>query len=120
MSYVTDEETNCAIDGTLRILRKKDLSLNDMEIPTMLFLSTEVGQKLIYRGISGTTGIISLPDDYLERIPIPVFEKSVRRKVTEFVLNSIKAKNQSEQLLAQAKQRVEELIEQEANKYKQA
>ena len=119
MSYVTDEETNCAIDGTLRILRKKDLSLNDMEIPTMLFLSTEVGQKLIYRGISGTTGIISLPDDYLKRIPIPVIEKSVRRKVTELVLNSIKAKNQSEQLLAQAKQRVEELIEQEANKYKQ-
>jgi len=116
MSYVTDKETNCAIDGTLRILRKKDLSLNDIEIPTMLFLSTEVGQKLIYRGISGTTGIISLPDDYLGRIPIPVFEKSVRRKVTELVLNSIKAKNQSEQLLAQAKHRVEELIEQEANK----
>lgn len=120
MSYVTAEETNCAIDGTLRILRKKDLSLNDMEIPTMLFLSTEIGQKLIYRGISGTTGIISLPDDYLERIPIPVIEKSVRRKVTELVLNSIKAKNQSEQLLAQAKQRVEELIEQEANKYNHA
>lgn len=119
MSYVTDKETNCAIDGTLRILRKKDLSLNDIEIPTMLFLSTEVGQKLIYRGISGTTGIISLPDDYLGRIPIPVFEKSVRRKVTELVLNSIIAKNQSEQLLAQAKHRVEELIEQEANKYKQ-
>lgn len=118
MSYVTDKETNCAIDGTLRILRKKDLSLNDIEIPTMLFLSTEVGQKLIYRGISGTTGIISLPDDYLGRIPIPVFEKSVRLKVTELVLNSIKAKNQSEQLLAQAKHRVEELIEQEANKYK--
>lgn len=118
MSYVTDKETNCAIDGTLRILRKKDLSLNDIEIPTMLFLSTEVGQKLIYRGISGTTGIISLPDDYLVRIPIPVFEKSVRLKVTELVLNSIKAKNQSEQLLAQAKHRVEELIEQEANKYK--
>ena len=117
MSYVTDKETNCAIDGTLRILRKKDLSLNDIEIPTMLFLSTEVGQKLIYRGISGTTGIISLPDDYLGRIPIPVFEKSVRRKVTELVLNSIKAKNQSEQQLAQAKHRVEELIEQEANKY---
>lgn len=118
MSYVTDKETNCAIDGTLRILRKKDLSLNDIEIPTMLFLSTEVGQKLIYRGISGTTGIISLPDDYLGRIPIPVFEKSVRLKVTELVLNSIKAKNQSEQLLAQAKHQVEELIEQEANKYK--
>lgn len=117
ISYVTDKETDCAIDGTLRILRKKDLLLNDIEIPTMLFLSTEIGQKLIYRGISGTTGIISLPDDYLGRIPIPVFEKSVRRKVTELVLNSIKAKNQSEQLLAQAKHRVEELIEQEANKY---
>ena len=118
ISYVTDDNANCAIDSTLRILRKKDLSLNDMEIPTMLFLSTEVGQKLIYRGISGTTGIISLPDDYLERIPIPVLEESVRRNVTELVLNSIKAKNHSEQLLAQAKHRVEELIEQEANKHK--
>lgn len=118
MSFVTDKETNCAIDGTLRILRKKDLSLNDIEIPTMLFLSTEVGQKLIYRGISGTTGIISLPDDYLGRIPIPVFEKSVCRRVTELVLNSIKAKNQSEQLLAQAKLRVEELIEQGSDKCK--
>lgn len=118
MSYVTDEDTNCAIDGTLRILRKKDISLSDIEIPTMLFLSTEVGQKLIYRGISGTTGIISLPDEYLARIPIPVFEKSVRRKVTELVIKSIKTKNQSEQLLAQAKRRVEEMIEQEANKNK--
>lgn len=117
ISYVTYNDTNCAIDGTLRILRKKDLSLNDMEIPTMLFLSTEIGQRLIYRGISGSTGIISLPDDYLVRIPIPVFEESVRRKVTELVLNSIKAKNHSEQLLAQAKHRVEELIEQEANKH---
>lgn len=117
MSYVTYDDTNCAIDGTLRILRKKDPSLNDMEIPTMLFLSTEIGQRLIYRGISGSTGIISLPDDYLVRIPIPVFEESVRRNVTELVLNSIKAKNHSEQLLAQAKHRVEELIEQEANKH---
>ena len=116
MSYVTSDDINCAIDGTLRILRKKALSLNDMEIPTMLFLSTEIGQRLIYRGVSGSTGIISLPDDYLVRTPIPIVEESVRRNVTELVLNSIKAKNKSEQLLAQAMHRVEELIEQDAYK----
>lgn len=117
-SYVTANDSDCAIDGTLRVLRRKNESLSNIEIPTMMFLATTVGQKLIYRGISGSTGIISLPDDYLAKIPIPVFRETVRQKVTELVLNSIKAKNHSEQLLAQAKRRVEELIEQEANKSK--
>lgn len=115
-SFITQDDINVAIDGTLRIFRKKDESLKYIEIPTMLFLSTEIGQKLIYRGIVGSTGIISVTDDYLAKIPIPMIEEPTRKKLTELVLKSIEAKKQSQVLLARAKSRVEELIEQEANK----
>ena len=115
-SFITQDDSGVAIDGTLRIFRKKDENLKYVEIPTMLFLSTEIGQKLIYRGIVGSTGIISVTDDYLAKIPVPMVDEPIRKKLTELVLKSIEAKKQSQALLARAKTRVEELIEQEANK----
>ena len=115
-SFITQDDSGVAIDGTLRIFRKKDENLKYVEIPTMLFLSTEIGQKLIYRGIVGSTGIISVTDDYLAKIPVPMVDEPIRKKLTELVLKSIDAKKQSQALLARAKTRVEELIEQEANK----
>ena len=115
MSYISKDDVNCNIDGTIRILRKKNTTAMNVEIPAMLFLSTDVGQKLIYRGIVGSTGIISLPDEYIKTIPIPKFSEHLCKTTTKLVLKSIESKKQSEQLLSQAKQRVEELIEQEAN-----
>ena len=88
-SFITQDDSGVAIDGTLRIFRKKDENLKYVEIPTMLFLSTEIGQKLIYRGIVGSTGIISVTDDYLAKIPVPMVDEPIRKKLTELVLKSI-------------------------------
>lgn len=116
LSYITAENSCCTIDGTLRIFRKKDDSIENIEIPTMLFLSSEIGQRLIYRGVVGSTGIISVTDDYLANIPIPLVEESLRKQLTELVKKSIQAQSDSMKLLTQAKNRIEELIEQKAGK----
>lgn len=116
MSFIQTLEQDYVVDGTIRVLRKKFETPDNFEIPTMLFLSTKIGQELIYRGIVGSTGIISLPDDYLYKIPIPQFDVELCYKLTQLVKDSITAKKESKSLLAQAKNRVEELIEAAATK----
>ena len=115
MSYIFELEQDFIVDGTIRVLRKRDETPANYEIPTLLFLSSKVGQELIYRGIVGSTGIISLPDDFLNKIPLPQFETKFCLKISKLVKNSMLAKKQSQQLLADAKARVEQLIEEAAN-----
>lgn len=110
ISYVFDDSSKAIIDGTLRILRSKE-GFNNQSIPALLFLTSEYGQILIYKGIIGSTGIISLPDSHLKNIKIPIINSEAAEKITEMVLSSYNARKESEQLLEQAKRRVEELIE---------
>ena len=112
ISYVNSINSRYIVDGTIRILRKKSSIKEKIAIPTMLFYSTKAGQVLIYRGIVGSTGIISLPDDYLHKLPVPYFNDTLCERISELVIKSQNAKIESQQLLEQAKQRVEELIEQ--------
>lgn len=110
ISYVFDDSSKAIIDGTLRVLRAKD-GFNNQIIPAMLFLTSHYGQILIYKGIIGSTGIISLPDNHLKNIKIPIIENEVAKNITQLVVDSYNARKESEQLLEQAKRRVEELIE---------
>lgn len=110
ISYVFDDSTDAIIDGTLRILRAKegfDLHI----IPTLLFLTSAYGQILIYQGIIGTTGIISLPNYHLKNIKIPILDINIVKKINSLVIDSNRIKKESELLLEQAKKRVEDLIE---------
>lgn len=116
MSFIHLLEKEYIVDGTIRVLRKKNNTPANYEIPTLLFLSSKIGQELIYRGIVGSTGIISLPDEYLKRIPIPDFSSKLCDELSELVKTSMIAKKQSKELLAQAKNRVEQLIEEAATK----
>lgn len=116
MSYIHLLEKEYIVDGTIRILRKKNDAPANYEIPTLLFLSSKAGQELIYRGIVGSTGIISLPDEFLNRIPVPKFSKELALKVSEMVKQSMVAKKQSKDLLTLAKNRVVEIIEEAATK----
>jgi hypothetical protein len=111
MSYIHLLEKEFIVDGTIRILRKKNNTPDNYEIPTLLFLSSKAGQELIYRGIVGSTGIISLPDEFLSKIPVPKFSKELALNVSEMVKKSMITRKQSKDLLAQAKNRVEQLIE---------
>jgi len=116
MSYVFSLDEDMVVDGTIRVFRRKSSTPINYEIPTLLFLSTKVGQELIYRGIVGSTGIISLPDDYLSKIPIPHFPEELCLELTRLVKESMMAKRESKRLLEEAKTRVEQLIEEAANK----
>lgn len=115
VSFVNRGEDNVVIDGTLRILRKKNNVTTDIEIPTLLYLTSKIGQELIYRGIVGSTGIISLPDNYLSKIPLPNFSSEFCRKINELVISSMEMKKKSKELLEEAKKQVEDLIENQAN-----
>jgi len=110
ISYVFDDSSKAIIDGTLRILRPKE-DFSNQKIPALLFLTSKYGQILIYKGIVGSTGIISLPDNYLNDIKIPIIRPEVAKKITVMVQSSYNAKKESEHLLEQAKKSVEKLIE---------
>jgi type I restriction enzyme S subunit len=110
ISHVFDDSTNAIIDGTLRILRAKEGHEYDI-IPTLLFLTSRYGQILIYQGIVGSTGIISLPDYHLKNIKIPILDQHVAKKITSLVYQSHKAKNEGEELIQQATRKMEDLIE---------
>lgn len=100
------------IDGTIKLFRQKEASKkNELEIPTLLFLSSKVGQELIYKYIIGSTGIISISKENLENLIIPIQEENIRRKLSDMVLSSISLKQQSEHLLEVAKRAVEIAIE---------
>jgi type I restriction enzyme S subunit len=116
LSYAYHLHEKFAIDGTLRILRRKKDSPANIEIPQMLFLSSKAGQELIYRGIVGSTGIISLPDAYLKRIPLPEIDQGLCEELSSLVRSSIEAKDRANHLLASAKSRVEQLIEEAVRK----
>lgn len=116
MSYVFSLDEDMVVDGTIRVFRRKSSTPINYEIPTLLFLSTKVGQELIYRGIVGSTGIISLPDDYLSKIPIPHFPEELCLELTRLVKESMMAKRESKRLIEEAKTRVEQLIDEAANK----
>lgn len=99
ISFVFGDEGAHVVDGTIRVLRKKSNIQESIEIPTLLFLGTDVGQKLIYRGIVGSTGIISLPDDYLKKIPIPTFKDDLIMQCNSLVIKSMEYKKASLNLL---------------------
>ncbi|MEA4920772.1 MAG: hypothetical protein VB078_07620 [Clostridiaceae bacterium] len=110
ISYVFDDSSKSIIDGTLRILRAKEGYELDI-IPSLLFLTSEYGQILIYKGVIGSTGIISLPENHLKNIFIPIIDRNIAKEISNLVIKSYQAKKESEQLLEQAKRKVEELIE---------
>lgn len=110
ISYVFDDSSKSIIDGTLRILRAKEGHENQI-IPMLLFLTSPYGQILIYKGIIGSTGIISLPDNHLKNIKLPVINDDIATKISDLVITSYNYRKKSEQLLEKAMRRVEVLIE---------
>lgn len=113
LSYIDDEIFNCTTDGTIRIFRTKDEFKNkNIEIPTLLFLTSKIGQELIYKYVIGSTGIISISKENIAGLIIPKVSNRTANNVTELVLESQRLKTQSEKLLEIVKRSVEIAIEQ--------
>src|SRR3989344_6200674 len=97
------------IDSTLRIFRKTETGKILPEVLTV-YLSSWLGQELIYKYIVGSSGIISIYENYLNGFPVPVLEKTAQKKVAALVKRSHEAKEKSKELLEGAKRKVEEMI----------
>jgi type I restriction enzyme, S subunit len=112
ISYIDCNITNCTTDGTIKIFRCKDAFKNrNVEIPTLLFLTSSYGQELIYKFVIGSTGIISIGKDNIENLLIPKIDYEIAANLTNMVLDSQSLKKESEQLLEFAKKAVEIAIE---------
>ena len=83
----------------------------------MLLLNSPFGilQSKVFQ--SGTSQPYIYPKD-IKQFLVPDITRKRKEALFDLIHKSYSAMNQSKQLLAQAKHRVEELIEQEANKYK--
>ena len=98
------------IDSTLRIFRSKT---SGKILPEFLvvFLSSWVGQEIVYKYIVGSSGIISIYEDDIKNLKIPILSKPIQQKIADLVKKSHEARKKAKELLEQAKQKVEKLIE---------
>ena len=97
----------------VNILRLSDNTIDPNYLA--LVLNSVVGKLQTEKHSRGSAQLELYPAD-IAKFFIPVIDEGLMRKIGELVRKSLASLNQSKQLLAQAKYRVEELIEQEANK----
>lgn len=109
--FMVDGNKNYVTDSTLRIYRTKPKCRVHPEV-LCIFLQSEIGQELIYRYVVGSTGIISIYDSDMAKIPIPIFDEDMQNELTTKVQESFALRKKSKQLLEYAKQAVELAIEQ--------
>ncbi len=105
------ENEHYITDSTLRIFRKKSTSCIYPEVLT-LYLQSTLGQELIYRYVVGSTGIINIYDNDIDRIPIPIFDEDFQIEISKNVQKSFSLRRQAKRLLEHIKQAVEIAIEQ--------
>lgn len=108
--YEFENKGKYTIDSTIKIFRRK-VNSNYLPETLQVFLSSKIGQKLIYQNIVGSSGIISIYEKYIENLPMPVLPKSTQQQIADLVKKSHVARQKSKELLEQAKRKVEELIE---------
>lgn len=99
----------------VNILRLSDTSIDPNYLA--LVMNSKIGKLQTEKHSRGSAQLELYPADIAKFI-IPIISENKMKEIGDLVRNSLSALNQSKQLLAQAKRRVEELIEQEANKYK--
>lgn len=90
-------------------------TINDLTYREIIWLYIRC-IKSIFEKFCGGTSYPTIDSHYIRKLPVPLFEKDLASKVRQLVLDSKKAKIESQQLLEQAKRRVEELIEQAVQK----
>lgn len=111
--YVVDENVSGIISSGIM-----NLDLIDNSIPKeylALVINSKICQMQAERECSGAL-ITHWKPEQIRRLRIPILKKEIMQEISELVLKSKEAKKQSHQLLADAKARVEQLIEEAANK----
>ena len=97
----------------VNILRLSDPTIDPNYLA--LVFNSIIGQLQSQKHSRGSAQLELYPGD-IDKFIIPLLDEDIMRTIGEKVRNSLKVLNESKQLLSRAKSRVEELIEQEANK----
>jgi type I restriction enzyme S subunit len=106
--YRFETQKRTSIDSTLKILRKK----GDIEPEVLLvYLNSPIGQEYIYKYVVGSTGIISIKNDLIESLKIPLLDNSTQHQIANKVQDSHRLRKESKELLEKAKLMVELEIE---------
>lgn len=70
----------------------------------------------IFEKYCGGTSYPTIDSVYLRKLPVPLFDKSLAQKISSMIIKSQLTRKESQQLLEQAKQLVEKLIEEAVQK----
>ncbi|MFH0948053.1 MAG: restriction endonuclease subunit S [Elusimicrobiota bacterium] len=92
--------------GIVRLKVKEDVEPEYIS----LCINSIVGQMQIERDAGGSI-IIHLKPEQIKNLQIPVLSKSVQQKITDLVNKSHESHKKAKELLAEAKQKVEQIIE---------
>ncbi len=108
-------ETNLptAVDSTVKIFRKNGDILPEV---AQLFLNLRYIQVYIYRYIVGSTGIISIKNESIENLKLPIVKDSTQQSISHNIYKSHLCKQQAKHLLEVAKRAVEIAIEESEEK----
>lgn len=110
--YVVDENVKGIISSGIM-----NLELTDNSIPKeylALVINSKICQMQAERECSGAL-ISHWKPEQIRRLRIPVLTKEIMQEISELVVKSKDARKQSQQLLTDAKARVEQLIEEATN-----
>ena len=98
-------ESNTVASGAFFAFKMKDEIYKEI---TWLFLRL---LKSVFEKYCTGTSYPTIDGHYLANFPTPAFQEKIAKNIKDLVIRSKQAKKESEQLLAQAKQKVEDLIE---------
>jgi type I restriction enzyme, S subunit len=76
-----------------------------------LFLSSWTGKRLIERGIQGSTGQLSLAQEHVQNLPIPIIDKDIQTQIGDKVRAAYKSRISVQQYIKHAKSDIESLID---------
>jgi len=107
---IVNRYDSLAFSGDLLALITKD-SITPHYL--LAVLQSPIGQSQCFRWITGSTNGHLAPND-VGKIVVPRLKEKSEQKIAGFIVDALSARNESEELLEQAKSRVESLIEEAA------
>jgi type I restriction enzyme S subunit len=113
--YASILEDDCFINQRVCHLVRKDGANISSEYVTFI-INSKIGQSQLMRDMTIATTVGHITNVNISKLTIPVVSEDFHNKITDLVRSAIEAEKKSKILLKQAKNQVEQLIEEAANK----
>lgn len=108
--YASILEDDCMVNQRVCHLYAKECALVSPEYLTFI-INSKIGQAQIMRDMTIATTVGHITNLNVAKLIIPIVSDEFHNNITDLVRKSIEADKQSKELLAEAKNRVEQLIE---------